>query len=195
MALNLSAIIMMAVLVSNTIFGISDLVQYSKDGYVLRSPSTKEEWDAYHKIRITEIHNRYCPELTYDYKDPEENLENNFQFVLLSPNTADVVGVIRIDLLDSREAALRWVAIRKDLQGQGIGRRMLKLAELFVINQGRSLVRVPAEENSRWFYEKQGYAYMQWPGVPKDAGNATLAKEVSKADILHDKTSTRSSRR
>ena len=56
-------------------------LQYSKDMYVLRSPDSKEEWDAYHKIRIAEIHNKYCPKLVYDFEDPEEKLATNFGFI------------------------------------------------------------------------------------------------------------------
>jgi len=167
-------------------FGLGSLTEvghrfhYSKEGYRLRSPNTKAEWDAYHKIRIAEIHNKYCPELVYNYADPEEKLKTNFGFVFVDTSLPknEILGVIRVDLLNSHEAAFRWVAITHELQRKGLGRRMLEVAERFVENQGRKLIRVPAEDDSKGFYEKLGYRYRNWPHNPKDAGNVPLAKEV-----------------
>lgn len=158
---------------------IPNSFQYSKEGYTLRSPKTGKEWGTYHDIRIAEIHNRYCPELIYDDEDPEEVKEGNFRFVFLSPESA-VLGTIRVDLLEQdNEASLRWVAMRSESQRQGFGRRMLELTEWFIKDKSRSLVRVPAEEESRGFYEKLGYTYMDWPEGPKNSGNIPLVKELT----------------
>ena len=153
--------------------------QYTKDDYILRSPRTDKEWSAYHEMRIAEIHNQYCPECVYDYEDPEETKECNFRFVLLSPEST-VLGTIRVDLLEKeKEASLRLVTIRKEAQRQGLGRRMLELAEWFIKDKGRILIRVPVEEESRRFYEKLGYTYKDWPEGPKNSGNIPLAKEIT----------------
>ena len=153
-------------------------VEYSKGGYTLRSPKTTQEWEAYHTIRIAEIHDRYCPENVYNYEDPEEMKESNFRFVLLSPEST-VLGTIRVDLLEKEmEASLRWVTIRLELQKQGFGQRMLELAEMFIASLGCNLIRVPTQEESRRFYEKFGYAYTEWSEGPKISGDIPLAKRL-----------------
>ena len=72
----------------------SDSFQYSKGVYRLRPPSSKEEWDTYHKIRVAEIHNKYCPELVYAFDDPEEKQSTNFSFIFLDTSLTEknVVG-------------------------------------------------------------------------------------------------------
>lgn len=156
---------------------------YSERNHTLRSPKTEEEWKSYHAIRIAEIHNRYCQGYTYDYENPDEKQETNFPFVLLN-SSGMVVGVIRVDLLQAKkkdllpgkEAALRWVAIHKDFQKQGLGTWMLTLAERFITEQERLLIRVPAEDDSEGFYKKRGYIPMDWPEGPHHPGEVSLVK-------------------
>lgn len=151
--------------------------EYFKEGYELRSPDTIEEWKAYHKIRLTEIHNQYCSESVYDPEDPEEMSADNYSFIFVSYNSVDVFGTIRIDLLkQKKEAAFRWVAIAKEFQKTDLGRRMLELAEQFVREKKRNLIRIPAEEGSQKFYEKLGYQDKEWPAAPENSSNVRLAK-------------------
>jgi N-acetylglutamate synthase-like GNAT family acetyltransferase len=155
-------------------------IQYLDLFYELRSPQTEEEWTSYHAIRIAEIQNRYCQGEEYNYKNPEEELESNYRFVFVDSSTEPpkVIGVIRVDLLDGTEAALRWVAIEGALQRNGHGTCMLVLAEKFAREQGKTLMRVPAEEDSRGFYERErlGYIPMDWPKGPHHPGEVSLGK-------------------
>jgi len=160
---------------------------YSDGNLTLRSPQSEEEWKAYHAIRIEEIHNRYC-QGEYNYEDPDEKKETNFPFVFVGSyrNEPKVLGVIRVDLLPSKEkdlfpgkeASLRWVAIHKDFQKLGLGRHMLAFAEHFIKQQRKILIRVPAETYSEGFYKKVGYSSMEWPEGPHHPGEVSLAKRL-----------------
>ena len=157
-------------------------IRYMDGTLEFRSPQTAAEWNSYHTIRIAEIQERYCQGKKYNYNNPEEEIENNFRFAFVDSSTipSKVVGTIRVDLLEDEEAALRWVTIDGKLQKQGLGTRMLVLAETFIRDRGRTLIRVPAEEYSRAFYERLEYIPMDWPNGPHHAGEVSLGKWLIK---------------
>ena len=95
--------------------------------YELARPSTAAEWAAYHDIRRVAIFERYLPGQTYDPEDADEFKELNFPHLLRHDEGA--IGTLRIDVLGDARAAFRLIAIRPDLQGQGHGAALLRLAE------------------------------------------------------------------
>ena len=156
---------------------------YLQDGScILRSPSTPNEWATYHTIRQMEIVNRYCPkDYVYNANDPEELMPTNYRFVFVDTalSKGQVVGVIRVDLLKDQESSIRWVAIASEHQGKRYGTKMLTLVEQFVQIHGKRLIRVPAEEASKAFYQNVGFVPMDWPDAPQNDGNVFLSKVIT----------------
>lgn len=146
--------------------------------YTIRAPRTVAEWEAYHNIRITQIHNRYCPDLIYDYDDPEEKQSNSFPHVFIRQGSDQVLGVIRIDLLANNEASFRWIAIDPAFVGQGLGSIMINLAEEFVRSHGRRLIRIPATYESLGFAKHIGYIQEPWDQMPKEECMVAVSKKV-----------------
>jgi predicted N-acetyltransferase YhbS len=78
----------------------------------------------------------------------------------------EIVGTVRIDLIDHAQAGLRLIGIRNDLQRQGHGAVRLQLAEKAAHTFGRTIVVINAHPTSLTFYLANGYRIGDW----QDAG-------------------------
>ncbi len=150
----------------------------SHNGYLLHTPRSRSDRDAYHRIRFCQIHTRYCPELTYDPDDPEERDLNNFPLVFRQEGQDQIIGTIRIDLLAQNEASFRWVAIDAPFVRQGFGAKMLDLAERFVREHKRALIRIPATAQSLPFAHYMGYKEEPWDLMPKEECMIAVCKRM-----------------
>lgn len=120
--------------------------------YVLRPPRDQGEWRSYHAIRRKVLFdNRGQP---YDEHHPDELRAGNHPLVLF--HRGEPVGVIRIDL-DPPVAIFRRVAIREDVQRQGHGTVMLKLAERFACDNGCHLIKSFVNPEAVTFYGRCGF--------------------------------------
>ena len=147
--------------------------------YTIKPLKTAADSEAYHKIRITQIHNRYCPDLVYDYDDPEEKQSTRFPRVLKRVGADVVLGVIRIDLLPDNEASFRWIAIDPAYVRQGLGTIMVKLAEEFVQSHKRAVIRIPATHQSLGFAKHLGYVEEPWDLMPKEDCMVAVSKRFN----------------
>ena len=150
--------------------------QRSTPGYTLRAPENREEWDAYHLIRRMALFERYHPDVTYDRDHADESKPGNFPLALIAEG--ELVGTIRIDLLDEKRAALRLVAIHPDRQGQGLGAVMLGLAEDFIRRHGRRSVVVHGNPPAIGFYLASGYVERPWVDDPPMGQSIDIAKDL-----------------
>lgn len=132
--------------------------------YSLRPVRTPREWIAYHAIRRDAIFAPLLPEQAYDERDPDEFQPGNLPHVLV--RDGEIVGTVRIDLIDATQAGLRLIGIRGDLQRQGHGAVLLGLAEEAVRASGRTEVVINAHPTSLTFYLANGYREGEW----RDAG-------------------------
>src|SRR5215470_2113008 len=124
--------------------------------YGLRPVRSPQEWSAYHAIRRDAIFAVLLPGQGYDEHTPDHR-----PHVLV--RDGEVVGTVRIDLIDATQAGLRLIGIRGDLQRQGLGAILLALAEQAVRGFGRTDVIINAHPTSLAFYLANGYAEGDWP--------------------------------
>ena len=145
--------------------------------YELARPSTAAEWAAYHDIRRVAIFERYLPGQTYDPEDADEFKELNFPHLLR--HDEDAIGTLRIDVLGDARAAFRLIAIRPDLQGQGHGAALLRLAEERAAAFGCGEVVLNAIKPALGFYRKHGYEPGAWFDIePERDHSVRVGKRV-----------------
>ena len=132
--------------------------------YSLRPVQTPQDWIAYHAIRRDAIFAPLLPGQAYDERDPDEFRPGNLPHVLV--RDGEIVGTVRIDLIDATQAGLRLIGIRNDLQRQGHGAVLLGLAEEVARDLGRTAVVINAHPTSLTFYLANGYREGEW----RDAG-------------------------
>lgn len=148
------------------------------DGHLLHGPRNRGDWDVYHRIRFEQIHQRYCPELVYDPNDKEEKGLTNFPLVFREEGSDQVIGTIRVDLLPKNEASFRWIAIDPDFVRKRFGTKMLQLAERFVQERGRKVIRIPATAQSMPFANHMGYKEEPWDLMPKEDCMIAVCKRL-----------------
>src|SRR5215471_20289897 len=95
--------------------------------YALQPARLPQEWSAYHAIRQDAIFSALLPGQAYDEHDPDEFQHRHLPHVLV--RDGEIIGTLRIDLVGETQAGLRLIAIRRDLQRQGHGSVLLRLAE------------------------------------------------------------------
>lgn len=123
--------------------------------HALRTPQSEEEWRTFHAIRRKVLFENRGKGETYNENHPDDSKPGNHPLILVYGN--DVIGVLRLDIA-APVAWLRRVAIREDLQRQGHGRVLLRLAEAFAKAEGCSEIRSNAAVEAFEFYERCGYA-------------------------------------
>ena len=69
----------------------------------------------------------------------------------------DLLACLILTPEGSEEIRMRQVAVRPDLQGKGIGRRIVEFSEKFAIGEGFTLMTMHARETAVPFYERLGY--------------------------------------
>lgn len=121
----------------------------------LRAPANQEEWRALHDIRRKVLFENRGKFDTYIENHPDDFKTGHHPLVLLYKG--DVIGVVRVEVCE-RVAWLRRVAIREDLQRQGHGRVLLRLAETFAKAEGCDELVSNAADDAVGFYESCGFA-------------------------------------
>ena len=135
--------------------------------YVLRSPASECDWDAYHAIRRAVLFEARGHVGTYDPHHPDDRRPGNHPKLLLF--AGEPVGVLRIDIVQPR-AIFRRVAVREEAQRRGHGRAMLRLAEDFAREQGCSTIVSFVDPGAVEFYRKCGFA----TETPAGQGDASV---------------------
>jgi GNAT superfamily N-acetyltransferase len=146
----------------------------------LRPARTPHDWAAYHAIRRDAIFAPLLPAQVYDANDAndaDEFAPGNLPHVLV--HRGEVVGTVRIDLIDDRQGGLRLIGIRRDLQRQGHGAVLLGLAEQVVRGLGRTEAVINAHPSSLRFYLANGYREGDWRDkAPVPAGLIRVGKRL-----------------
>jgi N-acetylglutamate synthase-like GNAT family acetyltransferase len=146
--------------------------------YSLHPARSSEDWVAYHRIRRSAIFAALLPGQAYDENDADEFKPGHLPHVLT--RDGEVVGTVRIDLIDGTQVGLRLIGIRNDQQRQGHGAVLLQLAERAAQDLGRADVVINAHPTSLTFYLANGYAEGDWRDAgPVPAGLVRVGKRLA----------------
>lgn len=151
-------------------------LKIESETFVLHSPRNQTDWNHYHRIRIEQIHTRYCLELVYNDHDQQENENHPLVFRRKDSNT--ILGVMRIDFLPDNEASFRWIAIDGNHQRNGLGTEMLRLAESYLRTRKIDRIRIPATSQSLIFARHMGFSEAPWALMPKEDCMIGVVKEL-----------------
>jgi GNAT superfamily N-acetyltransferase len=150
--------------------------------YELRPVRSAEDWRALHRIRRDVL---FAPErhaVSYDENHPDDRAEQNTPFLLIL--NARPIGTARLDVR-GRVAVVRLVAVVREEQRLGHGRRLDALIEAEARRRGVTELRVNAAPDATGYYEKTGWRRADWDpgervGLAKDA--IQMTKDLSPGD-------------
>lgn len=140
----------------------------------LRAPRDSEDWLEFHRIRRKVLFENRGKRDIYREDHPDDFKADNHPLVLFYRGA--VIGVLRVDVCEN-VARLRRVAIREDLQRQGHGRILLRLAESFAKSEGCNEVQTNAAMDAVGFYERCGYLIDN--SEPPKADSALMRKSLN----------------
>jgi GNAT superfamily N-acetyltransferase len=135
----------------------------------LREVRTVNEWFHYHRIRKSEIFEKYFPEVIYDPNHPSITSTSTKHYVLYKGNI--IIGTVFTDILDERKVAMRLLAIDAAFQNQGYGSFFVKEIEKLVKLEGYKVILLHANPSAYHFYQQNGYSEMEF--IEEDAINSS----------------------
>ena len=139
----------------------------------LRPPRDIIEWNTIYSLRNRALFDGNA----IKYSDcPDDEAPDQQVYVLIA--RYQIIGTLRIDFSHHIWAALRLVAVEPEWRGFGYGAEMLRIAEDFVRNKGRSDIRVHAKQNAIGFYRRCGYFEVEWEELPRDPNGINMGKRL-----------------
>ncbi len=155
----------------------SGLTQVRTREVVMKPVETKKEWTEYHRIRKSELFDRYQPEVQYDPEQKDEFKNKNHPMVFYLGN--QIIGTVRLDEKPKKQLIMRLMAIDEPLQRQNYGSQALKLIETWALEQKYKHLVLNAQPAVIDFYLKNGFEADYWKGdAHSDCGCVPMGKEL-----------------
>ena len=89
---------------------------------------------------------------------PEDTASDSGEIHITAWDADRLAGVLLLRPLDSVQVKMRQVAVEPELQGRGIGRRMVEFSEGAARALGYREIVLHARKTAAGFYEKLGYS-------------------------------------
>jgi N-acetylglutamate synthase-like GNAT family acetyltransferase len=127
--------------------------------YELVQVRSDADWLSYHAIRRDVLWESKGV-TGYDDKRPEERLPNHYPLLLKLDDQA--IGTTRLDDRGDGAGVVRLVAIRRDVQRQGHGKKLAAMVDDFAARRGLRTLFVNAAADTLGYYKKLGWQYFDW---------------------------------
>jgi predicted GNAT family N-acyltransferase len=89
-----------------------------------------------------------------------------------------IVGIVLLKPLSARVVKLRQMAVGQELQGTGMGRKLVRYAEALALARGFVAMETHARVSARGFYEKLGYEAMGEEFTEATVANIKMTKAL-----------------
>jgi len=129
----------------------------------ITEPQTAEQFEAYYLLRY-EVLRKPWNQPPGSEKDAQEH---ECTHIMAVNEYDEVLGVCRLQLNSSTEAQLRYMGVKSETQGLGIGKKLIAYAEEKARRQGAETMILQAREIAVEFYKKCGYkiaekSFLMW---------------------------------
>jgi len=121
--------------------------------FVIKQPESPEEFKQYYDLRYRILRAPWGEPEGCEVDDIEDQC-----FHIMATNHMKAVGVGRLQFNSALEAQIRYMAVEKEYEGNGIGRMLVNALEQEAKNQNISTVMLDAREPAVGFYQKLGYS-------------------------------------
>jgi N-acetylglutamate synthase-like GNAT family acetyltransferase len=121
------------------------------------SPVTPEELEMYFRLRWEVLRKPWGWERGSELTDDEDRCVH----ALVLDHKGEAVGVCRLQMNTPAEAQLRFMGVRGDQQGKGVGRLLIGHMEEEARKKGAKYIVLQARENALEFYKRCGYAVVE----------------------------------
>lgn len=147
--------------------------------YHCRAPKNQTELEQYYQVRWQILRQPWQQPIGSE----QDDLEAQSYHRIIVDDIDNIVGVGRLHKYSQDHAVIRYMAISKNVQGQGLGKRLIKELESVAAQSGAKTLELNARENAIGFYQRlgyvnQGYAHTLYDEVSHDK----MTKDIAKPD-------------
>ena len=121
--------------------------------FTIRQPESPEEFKSYFNLRYRILRAPWGEPEGSEVDDIEDQC-----FHIMVTNGETVLGVGRLQYNTENEAQIRYMAVEKAYEGNGIGRMLVNALEQQARNKNMCTVILDAREPAVGFYQKLGYS-------------------------------------
>jgi N-acetylglutamate synthase-like GNAT family acetyltransferase len=126
-------------------------------------PLTEADLDRYYALRYEVLRKPW----NQPFSSVKDELEETSMHAMLVDDEENVAGVCRMQFNDPEEAQLRFMGIRPDMQGKGLGKLLLDYFDKIAREHGMKRLVLQARENAVEFYKRNGFevlekTYLMW---------------------------------
>jgi len=120
---------------------------------VCRSPKTAEEFEQYYQLRWQVLRKPWGQPLGSE----RDSLEQESFHRMIIDEHGKVLAVGRLEKTDQFSGKIRFMAVCKSVQGQGLGKQIIAALEQQAQKLGITDIRLKARENALTFYQQLSY--------------------------------------
>ena len=121
--------------------------------FIIKQPETPDEFKQYYALRFRILRAPWGEPEGSEIDDIEDQC-----FHIMATKNGNIVGVGRLQYNSADEAQIRYMAIEKTYEGNGIGRMIVNALEQEAINKRVRAVVLDAREPAVGFYQILGYS-------------------------------------
>ncbi len=143
------------------------------------APATQADFEKYYNLRFDVLRAPWQQPRGSE-KAPDDDTAIH---ALLLDDQGEAAGVCRLHLETPEEGQLRFMAIREDLQGKGVGNHLMKYLETKALELGCKFITLQAREKAVSFYERHGYQVIQKTHLLFGSIQHYQMKKMLKAEI------------
>lgn len=126
------------------------------DGVAINFCTHFSEWEAYHRIKKSEIFDSTAFE--YDPNHLSTTSQHDFHFVMYVG--VEITAIAHVELMGDGVAALRAIATDPHFRRKGYGSILLTLVEHWLKHQGFGIIKLHADRSAELFFRCFGYVEM-----------------------------------
>ena len=120
----------------------------------LQEPSSAEDFGKYYLLRWEVLRKPW----NQPRGTEKDEYENSSVHVMALDEKNECVGVSRLQFNTPQEAQVRFMGVRDDQQGKGVGKNLMQYLEEKAKEKGAEKIVLQARENAVPFYLSIGYA-------------------------------------
>ncbi len=120
----------------------------------LLEPVSPEDFQKYYELRWEVLRKPW----NQPRGSERDDAENSSIHVMALNEKGECVGVSRLQFNSPQEAQIRFMGVRDDQQGKGVGKMLMNYLEAKAKNSGAEKIILQARENAVPFYLSIGYS-------------------------------------
>lgn len=122
----------------------------------IRSPKSEQEWEQYYDLRY-----RVLREPLGQPRGTEKNEGDETGIHFAYFEDGKILAIARLDLQEDKQAQVRFVAVESNLQGKGIGKKIMEAVEEHSKKNGIRKIILHARDYAMPFYLGLNYTLIE----------------------------------